>query len=145
MEEVLYLQAECNVMPASDFHQMPLEVGLPSERNELPEVDCVDDVETLKKLKLGLRSTLWSRPSSTTSHLQQKHQPQHQENRPTSQPQLQQMPQHQQQKSLLSIHKQQLAAASQQLIQQQQPHRQQHSPATSQKHLSEKSDYSISV
>ncbi|KAL9905343.1 Down syndrome cell adhesion molecule 2 isoform 4-T7 [Glossina fuscipes fuscipes] len=141
----LQLQAECNVMPTSDFHQMPLEVGLPSERNELPEVDCVDDVETLKKLKLGLRSTLWSRPSSTTSHLQQKHQPQHHENRPTSQPQLQQMPQHQQQKSLLSIHKQQLAAASQQLIQQQQPHRQQHSPATSQKHLSEKSDYSISV
>uniref|UniRef100_A0A1A9X0F3 Uncharacterized protein n=1 Tax=Glossina brevipalpis TaxID=37001 RepID=A0A1A9X0F3_9MUSC len=127
-------------MPSSDFHQMPLEVGLPSECNDLPEVDC--DVETLKKLKLGLRSTLWSRPSSTTSHLQQKHQP-HQENRPTSQPQLQQMPQQQPQKSILSIHKKQMAAASQPL-QQQQPHRQQHSPATSQKHLSDKSDYSIS-
>ncbi|XP_017486583.1 PREDICTED: uncharacterized protein LOC108375024 [Rhagoletis zephyria] len=52
-------------MPSSGFHQLPIE----TERIELSEVEC--DVDTLKKLKLGMRSTLWSRPSSTTSQLQQ--------------------------------------------------------------------------
>lgn len=33
------------------------------DRPELSEAEC--DIDTLKKLKLGLRSSLWSRPSSS--------------------------------------------------------------------------------
>lgn len=33
------------------------------ERPELSEAEC--DIDTLKKLKLGLRSSLWSRPSGS--------------------------------------------------------------------------------
>ncbi|CAG9838353.1 unnamed protein product [Diabrotica balteata] len=32
------------------------------DRPELSEAEC--DIDTLKKLKLGLRSTLWSRPAA---------------------------------------------------------------------------------
>lgn len=34
-----------------------------AERPELSEAEC--DIDTLKKLKLGLRSSLWSRPSGS--------------------------------------------------------------------------------
>lgn len=42
--------------------------GPPTEQNtpdrpELSEAEC--DIDTLKKLKLGLRSSLWSRPSGS--------------------------------------------------------------------------------
>lgn len=51
------------------FHQMPIESGTP-DRPELSEAEC--DIDTLKKLKLGMRSTLWSRPSgSGVSHQHQ--------------------------------------------------------------------------
>lgn len=33
------------------------------DRPELSEAEC--DIDTLKKLKLGLRSSLWSRPSGS--------------------------------------------------------------------------------
>ncbi|CAH0547661.1 unnamed protein product [Brassicogethes aeneus] len=39
------------------------EGGQTPERPELSEAEC--DIDTLKKLKLGLRSTLWSRPSGS--------------------------------------------------------------------------------
>lgn len=165
----LQLQAECNVISNSGFHQIPVEVALPAERAEVAQVEC--DVETLKKLKLGLRSTLWSRPASTTSHLlrqQQQQQQRPQENRPISQPQLQQLQQQQQQQQLQPpsssatqqqqqvVHKnqpQQLqqpstspsASSATQKQQQQQQQARQHSPAPTQKLLTEKSDYSISV
>lgn len=38
------------------------EQGTP-DRPELSEAEC--DIDTLKKLKLGLRSSLWSRPSGS--------------------------------------------------------------------------------
>ncbi|XP_025829144.1 Down syndrome cell adhesion molecule-like protein Dscam2 isoform X2 [Agrilus planipennis] len=38
------------------------------DRPELSEAEC--DIDTLKKLKLGLRSSLWSRPSTTGSNQQ---------------------------------------------------------------------------
>ncbi|XP_019891945.2 ras-interacting protein RIP3-like [Musca domestica] len=156
----LQLQAECNVIPSGGFHQIPVEVAMPSaERTEVAQVEC--DVETLKKLKLGLRSTLWSRPASTTSHLlqqqqQQQQQQRAQENRPISQPQLQQLhqqqqqqqqqPQQQQQQQLpthaAAIKSQQSPSTSQK---QQQLQPRQNSPAPTQKLLKEKSDYSISV
>lgn len=41
------------------FHQMPIESGTP-DRPELSEAEC--DIDTIKKLKLGMRSSLWSRP-----------------------------------------------------------------------------------
>lgn len=53
------------------FHQVPIESGTP-DRPELSEAEC--DIDTLKKLKLGMRSTLWSRPNAS--------QPQHQQSQP---------------------------------------------------------------
>lgn len=45
-------------------------IGELPERPELSEAEC--DIDTLKKLKLGLRSSLWSRPGgaggSTLTH-----------------------------------------------------------------------------
>jgi hypothetical protein len=38
------------------------ETGETPDRPELSEAEC--DIDTLKKLKLGLRSSLWSRPSA---------------------------------------------------------------------------------
>ncbi len=54
------------------YHQMPIESGTP-DRPELSEAEC--DIDTLKKLKLGMRSTLWSRPTGSGNH-QQQHQQQ---------------------------------------------------------------------
>ncbi|XP_033238327.1 Down syndrome cell adhesion molecule-like protein Dscam2 isoform X9 [Drosophila pseudoobscura] len=127
----LQLQAECT--PGAFHHA---EEGL-GERIELAEVEC--DVDTIKKLKLGQRSSLWSRPSSTTSQLQQEHQQQQQQ-----QHQQQQQQQRQQQQP---PHKRAHSKSPQPQQQQplQQPRPQQHSPAPGQKLLSEKSDYSISV
>ncbi|XP_046808500.1 Down syndrome cell adhesion molecule-like protein Dscam2 [Lucilia cuprina] len=160
----LQLQAECNVISNSGFHQIPVDVAMPAERAEqVAQVEC--DVETLKKLKLGLRSTLWSRPASTTSHLlrqQQQQQQRPQENRPISQPQLQQLQQQQQQQQqqLQPQQQQQVVHKNQQqqpstspspssattaTQKQQQQQSRQHSPAPTQKLLTEKSDYSISV
>ncbi|KAI8123558.1 hypothetical protein CVS40_5820 [Lucilia cuprina] len=159
----LQLQAECNVISNSGFHQIPVDVAMPAERAEqVAQVEC--DVETLKKLKLGLRSTLWSRPASTTSHLlrqQQQQQQRPQENRPISQPQLQQLQQQQQQQQQLQpqqqqqqvVHKNQqqqpstspTPSSATTATQKQQQQSRQHSPAPTQKLLTEKSDYSISV
>uniref|UniRef100_A0A182N230 Down syndrome cell adhesion molecule n=1 Tax=Anopheles dirus TaxID=7168 RepID=A0A182N230_9DIPT len=46
------------------FHQVPIEGGTP-DRIELSEAEC--DIDTIKKLKLGMRSSLWSRPSQSNS------------------------------------------------------------------------------
>ncbi|XP_037034782.1 Down syndrome cell adhesion molecule-like protein Dscam2 isoform X7 [Bradysia coprophila] len=54
------------------FHQMPIESGTP-DRPELSEAEC--DIDTLKKLKLGMRSTLWSRPSGSGGNQQHQQQP----------------------------------------------------------------------
>lgn len=43
--------------------QTTTEQGTP-DRPELSEAEC--DIDTLKKLKLGLRSSLWSRPSGSS-------------------------------------------------------------------------------
>lgn len=42
-------------------HQIPIESGTPCTVAELSEAEC--DIDTLKKLKLGMRSSLWSRPN----------------------------------------------------------------------------------
>ncbi|KAH8301877.1 hypothetical protein KR044_000298, partial [Drosophila immigrans] len=118
----LQLQAEC---AAGAFHHGERD----AEHIELAEVEC--DVDTIKKLKLGQRSSLWSRPNSTTSQLQQEHQQQQQQQRQ------QQQPPHKR------AHSKSPQPQQQQPLQQQRP--QQHSPAPGQKLLSEKSDYSISV
>lgn len=39
-------------------HQIPIESGTPCT---VAEAEC--DIDTLKKLKLGMRSSLWSRPN----------------------------------------------------------------------------------
>ncbi|XP_034120783.1 Down syndrome cell adhesion molecule-like protein Dscam2 isoform X7 [Drosophila guanche] len=126
----LQLQAECT--PGAFHHA---EEGL-GERIELAEVEC--DVDTIKKLKLGQRSSLWSRPSSTTSQLQQEHQQQQQQHQHQQQQQRQQ-----QQPPHKRAHSKSPQPQQQQPLQQPRP--QQHSPAPGQKLLSEKSDYSISV
>lgn len=41
---------------------MPIESGTPCTVAELSEAEC--DIDTLKKLKLGIRSSLWSRPNA---------------------------------------------------------------------------------
>ncbi|XP_049544462.1 Down syndrome cell adhesion molecule-like protein Dscam2 isoform X1 [Anopheles darlingi] len=46
------------------FHQVPIEAGTP-DRIELSEAEC--DIDTIKKLKLGMRSSLWSRPSQSNN------------------------------------------------------------------------------
>ncbi|XP_055627632.1 cell adhesion molecule Dscam2 isoform X6 [Toxorhynchites rutilus septentrionalis] len=46
------------------FHQVPIESGTP-DRLELSEAEC--DIDTIKKLKLGMRSSLWSRPQQSNS------------------------------------------------------------------------------
>lgn len=46
-------------------HQIPIETGTPSTLAELSKAEC--DIDTLKKMKLGVRSTLWSRPSTGKS------------------------------------------------------------------------------
>lgn len=46
--------------PTQNPQQTTTEQGTP-DRPELSEAEC--DIDTLKKLKLGLRSSLWSRPS----------------------------------------------------------------------------------
>jgi hypothetical protein len=58
LRQLLPLQLPDN--PVSSFHQIPIESGTP-DRLELSEAEC--DIDTLKKLKLGMRSSLWSRPS----------------------------------------------------------------------------------
>lgn len=40
--------------------------GAPEQRTERPELSEAEcDIDTLKKLKLGLRSSLWSKPNET--------------------------------------------------------------------------------
>lgn len=60
MRALLPLQLQDNSPGAPmSFHQMPIDGGTP-DRIELSEAEC--DIDTLKKLKLGMRSSLWSRP-----------------------------------------------------------------------------------
>lgn len=47
-------------------HQIPIESGTPCTVAELSEAEC--DIDTLKKLKLGMRSSLWSRPNVGNSN-----------------------------------------------------------------------------
>ena len=142
----LQLEAECNIVPATaggvalttaGFHHQQLSIdaagGMLSERAALSELEC--DVDTLKKLKLGARSSLWSRPASTTSQLQ--HQQQQQQQRQLKTPPLPQQPQ-----QLSQPPQQQPTAVGGGVGQQPRPHQ---SPAPTPKLLSEKSDYSISV
>lgn len=65
MRQLLPLQLTDNT-PVSSFHQVPIEGGTP-DRPELSEAEC--DIDTLKKLKLGMRSTLWSRPSGNSNNI----------------------------------------------------------------------------
>lgn len=44
---------------------LPTDAAIP-ERLELSEAEC--DIDTIKRLKLGLRSSLWARPSAHSSH-----------------------------------------------------------------------------
>ncbi|XP_036670824.3 cell adhesion molecule Dscam2 isoform X12 [Drosophila suzukii] len=138
----LQLQAECTT---GAFHRTEDGGGL-GERIELAEVEV--DVDTIKKLKLGQRSSLWSRPSSTTSQLQQEHHQQQQQHQKHHQQQ-QQHHQQQQQQAPQQPQPHKRAHSKSPQPQQQQPlqqqRQQQHSPAPGQKLLSEKSDYSISV
>ncbi|XP_070070783.1 cell adhesion molecule Dscam2 isoform X12 [Drosophila takahashii] len=137
----LQLQAECTT---GAFHRT--EDGGLGERIELAEVEV--DVDTIKKLKLGQRSSLWSRPSSTTSQLQQEHHQQQQQQQKHHQQQQQHHQQQQQpQQAPQQPHKRAHSKSPQPQQQQplQQQRQQQHSPAPGQKLLSEKSDYSISV
>lgn len=61
MRALLPLQLHDNSSGAPmTFHQMPIDGGTP-DRIELSEAEC--DIDTLKKLKLGMRSSLWSRPN----------------------------------------------------------------------------------
>ncbi|XP_041633225.1 cell adhesion molecule Dscam2 isoform X5 [Drosophila kikkawai] len=151
----LQLQAECAAGGA--FHRTEdggggggSGSGL-GERIELAEVEC--DVDTIKKLKLGQRSSLWSRPSSTTSQLQQQqqqqldHQQQQQQHQQMRQKDHQQQSKDHQQQQQQQPHKRAHSKSPQPQQQQplQQQRQQQHSPAPGQKLLSEKSDYSISV
>jgi hypothetical protein len=46
------------------FHQVPIDAGTP-DRIELSEAEC--DIDTIKKLKLGMRSSLWSRPNQANN------------------------------------------------------------------------------
>lgn len=70
MRSLLPLQIQDSTPAGSGmFHQMPIEGGTP-DRPELSEAEC--DIDTLKKLKLGMRSSLWSRPSGSGG--QQQHQ-----------------------------------------------------------------------
>ncbi|XP_016955680.1 cell adhesion molecule Dscam2 isoform X11 [Drosophila biarmipes] len=141
----LQLQAECTT---GAFHRTEDGGGL-GERIELAEVEV--DVDTIKKLKLGQRSSLWSRPSSTTSQLQQEHhqQQQHQKHHQAQQQQQHHQQQQQQQAPPQPSQPHKRAHSKSPQPQQQQPlqqqRQQQHSPAPGQKLLSEKSDYSISV
>lgn len=61
MRTLLPLQLSEN--PGPGFHQVPID-GTTPERIELSEAEC--DIDTLKKLKLGMRSTLWSRPNGNS-------------------------------------------------------------------------------
>lgn len=66
MRSLLPLQLQDNT-PGGLFHQVPIEGGTP-DRQELSEAEC--DIDTLKKLKLGIRSSLWSRPSTSSAGVQ---------------------------------------------------------------------------
>lgn len=45
------------------FSEQPVTDQNTPDRPELSEAEC--DIDTLKKLKLGLRSSLWSRPNNS--------------------------------------------------------------------------------
>lgn len=61
---LLPLQVPESSLGVGGFHQIPIEGGTP-DRPELLATDC--DLDTLKKLKLGMRSSLWSRPNSNSN------------------------------------------------------------------------------
>lgn len=69
---LLPLQVPESSLGVGGFHQIPIEGGTP-DRSELLETDC--DLDTLKKLKLGMRSSLWSRPTSNSNNGQQAQNP----------------------------------------------------------------------
>lgn len=67
---LLPLQVPESTIGVGGFHQIPIEGGTP-DRPDLMETAC--DIDTLKKLKLGMRSSLWSRPNTNgnNGHQQQ--------------------------------------------------------------------------
>ncbi|GAB0100349.1 Down syndrome cell adhesion molecule-like protein Dscam2 [Sergentomyia squamirostris] len=64
MRSLLPLQLSDTNSGGVSFHQVPIEGGTP-DRPELSEAEC--DIDTLKKIKLGMRSSLWSRPAPTNT------------------------------------------------------------------------------
>lgn len=62
MRNLLPLHLPTTIGAVGNYHhQMSMESGTPCTVAELSEAEC--DIETLKKLKLGIRSSLWSRPN----------------------------------------------------------------------------------
>lgn len=59
MRNLLPLQLQTTTIAGigNYHHQIPIESGTPCT---IAEAEC--DIDTLKKLKLGMRSSLWSRP-----------------------------------------------------------------------------------
>lgn len=49
-----------------EFHHMPIMEASTPDRPEFSEAEC--DIDTLKKLKLGMRSSLWSRPKPNNAN-----------------------------------------------------------------------------
>lgn len=49
-----------------NYHHHQIESGTPCTVAELSEAEF--DIDTLKKLKLGMRSSLWSRPNMSASN-----------------------------------------------------------------------------
>lgn len=62
MRNLLPLQLQTIGGIGNYHHQIPIEPGTtPCTVTELSEAEC--NIDTLKKLKLGMRSSLWSRPN----------------------------------------------------------------------------------
>lgn len=59
---------ESSTIAIGSFHQIPIETtGTSNTVAELSEAEC--DIDTLKKMKLGVRSSLWSRPSTGSNKI----------------------------------------------------------------------------
>lgn len=83
---LLPLQVAESTLGMGGFHQIPIESGTP-DRADMMEPGC--DIDTLKKLKLGMRSSLWSRPNqngNSNQYPQQPHQPQQSAQNPGGHP-----------------------------------------------------------
>lgn len=50
-----------------NMHQFSFESGTPGTVAELSETEC--DMDTMKQFKLGMRSSLWSRPTAGNTNI----------------------------------------------------------------------------